>query len=123
MGNQLLPDINEQALLLAIVKILSDGWVSPLNFERLLKSLNIPSGEPSIYFLTGVQQILRELPFKVYQDDHSRTAILDAAQAALDSAIEREESESRPIVTPEEPRNHQTTNREAMHALGTTSHR
>jgi type III secretion system TyeA family effector delivery regulator len=96
MANQLAHEINEQELLLAIIKILSDGWVSPVHFDRLLKKLEIPEGAPAIYFLTGVQQVIRELPLKVFQDEHSRAAILDAAQTALDNAISKEESDESP---------------------------
>jgi type III secretion system TyeA family effector delivery regulator len=46
-----------------------------------------------IYFLTGLKQLLRELPFKVYTDESSRSAIMDAVQKALDIIIAREESE------------------------------
>ncbi len=98
MGNQIPREINEQELLLAIIKILSDGWVSPVHFDRLLKKMEIPAGAPAIYFLTGIQQVIRELPFKVFQDEHSRAAIIDAAQAALDHAISIEESN-----TPQQP--------------------
>lgn len=92
MVSQPVPAIDEQKLLIALLKILSDGWVSPNHFERLLSDLFIPDGAPSIFFLTGIQQILRELPFKVYQDDNAREAIIDAVQAALDNAIAREEA-------------------------------
>ncbi len=92
MVSQPPPEIDEQQLLLALLKIISDGWVSPTHFDRLLSEQNIPDGSPAIFFLTGIQQILRELPFKVYQDDHSRAAIIDAAQGALDNAITREEA-------------------------------
>lgn len=85
-------ELDEQKLLLGLLRILSDGWVSPTHFDRLVNEHHITDGAPAIYFLTGIQQILRELPFKVYQDDNSRSAIIDAAQAALDSAIAREEA-------------------------------
>ena len=98
MASQLPREIDEQELLLAIIKILSDGWVSPVHFDRLLKKLEIPNGAPAIYFLTGIQQVIRELPFKVFQDEHSRAAIIDAAQAALDNAISIEESDAPPFT-------------------------
>jgi type III secretion system TyeA family effector delivery regulator len=92
MANQLQREIDEQELLLSVIKILSDGWVSPVHFDRLLNKLESPRGAPAIYFLTGVQQVIRELPFKVFQDEHSRAAIIDAAQAALDNEITKEET-------------------------------
>jgi type III secretion system TyeA family effector delivery regulator len=92
MVNQLQREIDEKELLVSIIKILSDGWVSPIHFERLLNKLEIPRGAPAIYFLTGVQQVIRELPFKVFQDEHSRSAIIDAAQSALDNEIANEET-------------------------------
>ncbi len=92
MATPALIELDEQKLLLGLLRILSDGWVSPTHFDRLANEHHVPDGPPTIYFLTGIQQILRELPFKVYQDDNSRAAIIDAAQAALDSAIAREEA-------------------------------
>lgn len=85
-------ELDEQKILLGLIRILSDGWVSPAHFDRLVSEHQIPEGAPAIYFLTGIQQVLRELPFKVYLDDNSRSAIIDAAQAALDGAIAREEA-------------------------------
>ena len=64
--------------------------------------LNISEGAETIYFLTGIQHILRELPFKVFTDDATRTAVLDAAQTALDTAIEKEEAASPLISTGEQ---------------------
>jgi type III secretion system TyeA family effector delivery regulator len=92
MATPLRLELDEQKLLLGLLKILSDGWVSPAHFDRLLSDHQIPEGAPAIYFLTGIQQVLRELPFKVYLDDNSRSAIIDAAQAALDAAIAREDA-------------------------------
>ncbi|MCE2870509.1 MAG: TyeA family type III secretion system gatekeeper subunit [Oxalobacteraceae bacterium] len=85
-------DIDHRKLLLALVKTVSGAWISPNQFERLARELTIPDGPATIYFLTGIKQILRELPFKVFTDDAARTAILDAVQTAIDAAIEREEN-------------------------------
>jgi type III secretion protein W len=85
-------DIDQRKLLLALVKTVSGAWISPNQFERLTRDLHIPDGAATIYFLTGTKQILRELPFKVFTDDASRTAILDAVQTAINAAIEREEN-------------------------------
>ncbi len=84
--------LDEQGLLLALLKTISSGWISPSNFERMARDFNIPDGGPTIYFLTGLMQIVRELPFKVFADDASRSALLDALQTAIDAAISREEA-------------------------------
>lgn len=83
--------LDERKLLGSLLKVLSAGWISPSHFDRLAADLGIPDGGPRIFLLTGVLQVLRELPFKVYEDDSARIAIIEAAQSALDSAIEREE--------------------------------
>ncbi len=84
--------LDEQGLLLALLKTISGGWISPSHFERMAKDFHIPDGGPTIYFLTGLMQIVRELPFKVFADDASRSALLDALQSAIDAAISREEA-------------------------------
>jgi type III secretion protein W len=86
-------DIDEQKLLLALLKTVAGSWVAPSQFERLGRDLGIPEGPAMIYFLTGLKQLLRELPFKVYADDAARSAIMDAVQKSLDTAIAREEAE------------------------------
>lgn len=84
--------VDEQKLLLSLIKTVSGSWISPSQFERLANELAIPDGAATIYFLTGIKHILRELPFKVFTDDAARLAVLDAVQLALDAAIEREEA-------------------------------
>ncbi len=84
--------LDEQGLLLALLKTISGGWISPSHFERMAKDFNIPDGGPTIFFLTGLMQVIRELPFKVFDDDAARSALLDALQVAIDAAISREEA-------------------------------
>ncbi len=83
--------IDERQLLKALLKLLSAGWVAPSHFERMAVDLKIQDGRPRIFFLTGIQQVIRELPIKVFDDDNSRLAVIEAAQSALDAAITREE--------------------------------
>ena len=85
-------ELDERKLLLNLIKTVSGSWISASQFERLASELQVSDGAEMIYFLTGIQHILRELPFKVYTDDATRTAVLDAAQTALDTAIEKEEA-------------------------------
>jgi type III secretion system TyeA family effector delivery regulator len=84
--------MDERKLLSSLLKVLSTGWISPSHFERFAVDLGLNDGGPRIFLLTGVLQLLRELPFKVYEDDSARLAIIEAAQSALDGAIDREEA-------------------------------
>ncbi len=84
--------LDEQALLLALLKTISGGWISPTHFERMAKDFNIPDGGPMIFFLTGLMQVVRELPFKVFEEEAARSALLDALQTAIDATIRREEA-------------------------------
>ena len=95
-------ELDERKFLLSLIKTVSGSWIAASQFERLANELNISEGAETIYFLTGIQHILRELPFKVFTDDATRTAVLDAAQTALDSAIEKEEAASLTISTGEQ---------------------
>lgn len=95
-------ELDERKFLLSLIKTVSGSWISASQFERLANELNISEGAETIYFLTGIQHILRELPFKVFTDDATRTAVLDAAQTALDTAIEKEEAASPLISTGEQ---------------------
>ncbi len=75
----------------SIGKLVSGGWISPSQFDRLVTDLKIPDGPAAIFFLNGVKDIIRKLPFKVTSDFESRSALIDAAQTAIDAAVEREE--------------------------------
>lgn len=86
--------LNVQKLLIALLKIISSGWVPSTQFERLAKDFGVPDGKPLIFFLTGLMQIIREVPLKVFESDSARSALLDSLQEALDAAIEREEMRS-----------------------------
>lgn len=90
--------LDEQKLLLALLRTISGSWIAPSQFERLAAELGVPDGSPTIYFLTGIKLILRELPIKVYTDEVARLSVLDALQTALDTAIEREETEAETML-------------------------
>ncbi len=104
---QLDSKLDEQKLLLALLRTISGSWIAPSQFERLASELGVPDGSPVIYFLTGVKQILRELPIKVYTDEAARASVLDALQTALDNAIEREEAEAETMLQAQAGENQQ----------------
>jgi type III secretion protein W len=83
--------LDANRLLLGLVDIIAAGSAMASQFERLARELAIPSGAPTIVFLTGMKKILRELPEKAFADRNARFAMVDAVQDALDTAIEQEE--------------------------------
>jgi type III secretion system TyeA family effector delivery regulator len=84
--------LNGQQLLLTLLKAMSAGWIPVSHFERMARDFGIPDGKPCIYFLTGLIQIIRDIPLKVFEDMTVRSALLESIQGALDAAIEREET-------------------------------
>ncbi len=89
-------------LLLALLGTFSSGWVPASHFERMAREFGVPDGAPAIYFLTGLSQIIREMPIKVFDDVTARSALLDSLQAALDATIEREEMREEKAIQPNE---------------------
>ena len=85
---------NVQKLLITLLKLISTGWVPVTQIERIAKDFGIPDGQPLIFFLTGMMQIIREVPMKMFESDSARLALIDSLQEALDATIEREELRS-----------------------------
>ena len=79
-------------LLAGIVEIISGGNALAMQFERLARDMRLAEGAPTIVFLSGIKQILRELPDKAFIDKNARLSMVDAVQDALDAAIEAEEN-------------------------------
>lgn len=88
-------EIGSQAFILLreLVDITSEKWVSHLRFAALADRWKLTDIKTRIIFLTGVKALLREMPVKVFIDNDTRQSILDAAQEALDQAIELEEEQ------------------------------
>lgn len=86
-------DAQAFALLRELVDITSEKWVSHLRFSSLADRWGQQDIKARIVFLTGVKSLLREMPVKVFIDGDTRQSILDAAQEALDQAIELEEEQ------------------------------
>ena len=78
-------------MLKRVLELLAGGTPTASQFERIVRDCGIPAGEPEIVFLTGQKKVLGDLADFAYEDKHTRLATLDAAQDALDAAIEREE--------------------------------
>lgn len=79
-------------LMTNLVAVTEEKWVSASRFSGLAAKFGVIDVGAQIAFLSGTRNLMRELPVKVYPDPDTRRSILDAAQEALDRAIDLEES-------------------------------
>lgn len=76
-----------------LVNITGEKWVSASRFTALADRWDLKDIQARIMFLAGVKGLLRNMPMKVFPDVDVRQTILNAAQEALDLAIELEEEQ------------------------------
>ena len=81
-------------LMTDLVAITGEKWVASSRFANLADRQGVHGIEPQIVFHKAVKDLLREMPPRVFSDGDVRQSVLDAAQQALDEAIEREEDEA-----------------------------
>jgi type III secretion protein W len=80
------------ALTTDLLMISGDRWVDGSRFESLGRSLVVSDDlSAQVSFQTGLRALLRQLPVQVFASMESRQTVIDAAQSALDTAIDREE--------------------------------
>jgi type III secretion protein W len=75
-----------------LVSLTGERWVDAARLSNLADKygvLNPP--ECNVHFISGARNALRELPVQIFQSAEARQSLLDAAQTALDRAIDREE--------------------------------
>ncbi len=80
-------------LMKELVTITGEKWVSSSRFTSLADRWRIDDVQARIVFLTGVRGLLRDMPVKVFVDMDVRQSILNAAQEAIDAAIDQEEEQ------------------------------
>ncbi len=81
---------DDQQLMQDLVNISGEKWISDSRFVGLASKHGMDSPSSCIEFLTGVTQVLKDLPTQIYPDDNARQSVLSAAQIALQNAIEEE---------------------------------
>ncbi|HZY20502.1 MAG TPA: type III secretion system gatekeeper subunit SctW [Ramlibacter sp.] len=74
-----------------LVAVTGEKWVGASRFTAMADRAGLHDVGACIAFQTGVKNLLREMPPKVFPDADVRQSILGAAQDALDQAIDREE--------------------------------
>ncbi|MGI9504967.1 MAG: TyeA family type III secretion system gatekeeper subunit, partial [Geminicoccaceae bacterium] len=79
-------------LLLGILTLAEAKWVTSEDIERSAETCPLPSTEAKIYLLRELLDFLRRMPLLVFGDRIHRMRMVEAAQDALDGAIDLEES-------------------------------
>lgn len=86
------PPVSATRMTRELVALTADRWVDAGRVTRIAEDLGLQEPpEAAVHFLTGARSALRELPVQVYSSADARQTLLDAAQGALDHAIDREE--------------------------------
>lgn len=75
-----------------LVALSGERWVDADHFKRLADRYRAMDPlAATVDFLTGVRNLVKEIPVKVFATPEARQTLIDAAQDALDYAIDREE--------------------------------
>lgn len=80
-------------LMRGLVDLSADKWASPQRFTSLAERGGARDAEPQVHFLTGIKKLLGDMPERVFASSEQRQSVINAAQEALDAAIDREEEE------------------------------
>lgn len=95
MATQPAPDVAARAfeLMKELVAITGEKWVGATRFTAMTDRWGLRDPTARVTFLTGVKELMRNMPVKVFEDPDVRQSILSAVQDALDEAIDQEEAE------------------------------
>ena len=78
-------------LMQELVGISAEKWMTASRLSTLSQQFGAGDVQPQILFLTGVKTLMRDMPPKIFADADQRQTVFQAAQDALDTAIDREE--------------------------------
>lgn len=78
-------------LMKELVGVSAEKWVAGSRFTTMVEKFGARDPEPQIHMLTGIKQLLRDMPERIFVDSDQRQSVFNAVQEALDNAIDREE--------------------------------
>ncbi|MGY6268539.1 type III secretion system gatekeeper subunit SctW [Achromobacter denitrificans] len=90
MGREHGAEVKSERLMQDLVNVSNEKWVSESRFSGLAGTHGVSALEGRIAFLGGVRAVLKDLPVSVFADPDTRQSVLNAAQLALDAAIDEE---------------------------------
>ncbi|MFC4160060.1 type III secretion system gatekeeper subunit SctW [Chitinimonas lacunae] len=83
--------VDAQVLMQELIQLSSERWISASRFTALTDRFGVHEPTAQVALLFGLKLAAKDLPIKIFADQDSRQALLNAVQEALDQAIEREE--------------------------------
>jgi type III secretion protein W len=90
-----IPLLQASALTSDLAGLSSERWVDATRFDHLARQHQCDANAScQVAFMKGVRQAFTQLPLQIFSSPESRQSILDAAQLALDRAIDLEEEEN-----------------------------
>ncbi|MEK7346565.1 MAG: TyeA family type III secretion system gatekeeper subunit [Pseudomonadota bacterium] len=88
------PPLKASALTADLAGLSGERWVDATRFESLARQHQCDApASCKVAFVAGIRQALKALPLQIFTSPDARQAILDAAQLALDRAIDLEAEE------------------------------
>jgi type III secretion protein W len=85
---------NGAKLMHELLTLMQDRWPTPEKVGQIPPRLQVHGVTPEVNFLREFKELIRITPLKAYTEPDSRQHLIDAAQLALDNAIDKEEEEA-----------------------------
>ncbi len=82
--------LDAMAMLGGLLEICRNSYPGAMHFEALLAKASAPDIEREVLFLQEALDLVRKFPDGIFSGEEGRIRVLDAAQAAVDAAVQRE---------------------------------
>ena len=76
----------------SLVAVTGEKWVGAIRFTGMEQQHQLPEVAAQIAFYSTIKDVLRQIPPAIFADTDTRQSILNAAQEALDMAIDKEDA-------------------------------
>ncbi|EKO3816924.1 TyeA family type III secretion system gatekeeper subunit [Vibrio harveyi] len=76
-----------------VIALVEQRWVGSEEIWNLANAMELESTERKISFFRELHKLVRHIPIDVFNDEEQRQNLIQAAQKALDEAIDLEEEE------------------------------
>lgn len=86
--------VDALGLLKKIVGLLDEKWLTAARFHEIADDYHVQQTQVRIAFLTGLKALTQGIPIGVFSDLEARDRVLQAAQQALDQAIDAEDAQA-----------------------------